>query len=102
MDDAENLINEAKLRFAHNNSKAYLKDKYSGKLFVANQDGLWNANLNLISILKSQDQEFLVLLDEYQNPVKVNRLELLNILTSTYNSVMEDWLNEYTKLKDRR
>lgn len=100
--DTKTLINEARARFNHNSAKAYLKEKYDTRLIVAEQGGLWKANLETINFLNSSNSEFIILLDSFQNPVEVNRKELLNKLTETYEAVMREWYNEWTDLEKKR
>jgi len=100
--DTKQLITEAKARFNHNSAKIYLKDKYESKLSVADQGGLWIANIELISFLSSINQDRLVVLDIYGNPVKVNRVELLTKLEKTYHYVMDQWHTEWASLEKKR
>ena len=100
--DTENLIKDAKARFAHNSAKAYLKDKYQSKLSVASQGGLWKVTPELITFLDNAGSDELILVDSYDNPVKVNRLELFHTVRDTYNTVMEQWHNEVKELENKR
>lgn len=100
--DTENLIKDTKARFAHNSAKAYLKDKYQSKLTVANQGGLWKVTPELLVFIDSAGSEELILVDAYDNPVKVKRLELLQQVRDTYNNVMEEWYTEFKKLENNR
>lgn len=100
--DTKQLITEAKARFNHNSAKVYLKDKYESKLSVADQGGLWIANIQLISFLSSINQDRVVVLDIYGNPVKVNRVELLTKLEKTYHYVMDQWHTEWASLEKKR
>jgi hypothetical protein len=100
--DTNTLISEAKARFSHNSAKAYLKDKYTSKLIIAEQGGLWTASPALISFLSTQIDDSVVIIDNFDNPVKVDSKLLLVKLQSTYNSVMEEWYNEYKELEGKR
>jgi len=100
--DTKTLIAEARARFNHNAAKAQLKDKYDGKLIVADQNGLWSANIETISALSAFIDEYIVLIDNFNNPVRVNRLELLNKLKITYTTVMEQWYKEWSELEKKR
>lgn len=100
--DTKTLISEAKARFNHNSAKAYLKDKYDGKLIVAEQGGLWKANVETINFLNSSKKEKVILIDTFNNPVQVDRESLLEILQNTYDSVMEEWYNEWSELEKKR
>lgn len=100
--DTTSLITEAKVRFNHNSAKAYLKDKYDSKFIVADQDGLWRANLETINFLNSSTEESIILIDTFNNPVKVIRIILLEKLKETYNTVMSAWYEEWTELEKKR
>lgn len=100
--DTKTLIIESKSRFAHNSAKAYLKEKYEAKLLVADQNGLWRADVNTINFLNSTDLEEIVLIDTFQNPVKVNRVKLLELLKDVYHTTMNDWYIEWKELENKR
>jgi len=100
--DTKQLINDAKARFKHNSAKQYLKDKYQAKLLVAYQGGLWKATPELLVFVDNAGSEELILIDAYENPVKVNRQELLTLLRDTYNTVMIEWYNELKELENNR
>lgn len=100
--DTKILIAEAKARFNHNSAKAYLKEKYDAKLLVAEQGGLWKADQQTISFLEAFNVTKLVMMDTFDNPVEVNRDDLLDKLTKIYNSVMYEWYAEWKELESKR
>lgn len=100
--DTKTLITEAKARFNHNSAKAYLKDKYDSKLIIAVQGGLWRADQQTISFLNSMVDNFIVVIDTFNNPVQVNRDQLLETLKDTYNTVMLEWHKEWKELEGKR
>lgn len=100
--DVKILIKQAKARFNHNSSKAYLKDKYEAKLLVANQGGLWKATPELQGYLASRTDFSVILNDIYNNPVMVNRIELYEALRCTYEDTMAAWYLEYKELENNR
>jgi len=100
--NTETFITEAKLRFNHNAAKEYLKEKYDAKLLLAEQGGLWRANIETISFLASNKYTPLIMVDTFGNPVKVDREELLDKLSKLYHDVMNDWYNEYKELENKR
>lgn len=104
MMDTTTLITDAKARFAHNAAKAYLREKYENKLILADQGGLWKADIQTINFLNGYRtaQTELVLIDTFNNPVKVNASELLDKLQSLYNTVMEEWYTEWKELEIKR
>ena len=100
--DTKTLISETKARFNHNSAKAQLKDKYDSKLIVADQGGLWRADQQTISFLSAMDDNFIVMIDTFDNPVQVNRDSLLELLRKTYNIVMLEWHKEWKELEQKR
>ena len=100
--DTKTLISEAKARFNHNSAKAQLKDKYDGKFIIAEQGGLWKATPELIAFLNSMDNNFIILIDNFNKPVKVNREQLLNVLKDTYKKVMLEWYKEWKEIETVR
>ena len=100
--DTKTLIKDAKARFSHNSAKAYLKEKYSSKLVIAEQGGLWKADAETIGFLNSFSDETLVVIDTFDNPVKVDRIELLESLTKTYTKIMTEWNSEWKELERKR
>jgi hypothetical protein len=100
--DTKTLIAEAKARFNHNSAKDYLKEKYETKLIIADQGGLWKADPKTISFLNSMTDNFIVVVDTFNNPVQVNRDKLLDVLRETYNKVMLEWYKEWTELEGKR
>lgn len=101
--DTKTLISEAKARFAHNSAKEYLREKYEAKLLVAEQGGLWKADIQTITFLKSwQVTGEVVLIDTFNNPIRIDRIKLLLKLQDTYQSVMDEWHDEWKELESKR
>jgi hypothetical protein len=101
--DTKTLIAESKARFAHNAAKAYLKEKYQSKLIVADQGGLWCADQQTISFLNTMsDDNYVILIDTFNNPVQVDRNKLLEVLKSTYTTIMLEWHKEWKELEGKR
>jgi hypothetical protein len=105
MMDTKTLITDAKARFAHNSAKDYLKEKYNAKLIVAEQGGLWRADqqtIAFLTVMPDGGHDKLILMDTFDNPVLVDRSELLSKLKKVYRSVMSDWYNEWKELESKR
>jgi hypothetical protein len=100
--DTKTLIADAKARFSHNAAKVYLKDKYDSKFIVADQGGLWRANLEIINFLNSVTDEKIILIDKFDNPVEVNRQELKDKLYAVYIDNMSNWYQEWVELENKR
>ena len=103
--DTKTIILEAKARFNHNSAKDYLKQKYNAKLLVAEQGGLWRADqetISFLSIMANDYDDKVVMIDTFQNPVLVDRTELLSKLKQVYNENMAAWYNEYKEIENKR
>lgn len=100
--DTKTLVAEAKARFNHNSAKAYLQEKYTAKLLVAEQGGLWRADGQTIGFLNAMADDQVVLVDTFNNPVLVERIALLRKLQETYNLVTQEWYREWCKLENKR
>ena len=100
--DTKTLITDAKARFAHNSAKDYLQEKYNAKLIVAEQGGLWKADQQTIAFLSASNNESIILIDTFDNPVKVNRQDLKDKLCETYYRVMNEWHAEWKELESKR
>lgn len=100
--DTKTLIIESKARFNHNSAKAYLQEKYSSKLLVAEQGGLWKADADTINILSNFSTKKLILIDTFNNPVEVDRKELLTKLKDVYSTIMKEYYSEWKELEGKR
>jgi hypothetical protein len=100
--DTKLLVEQAKLRFAHQIATDYLQNKYQSKLILAEQQGLWKIDINLIAFLESVNTEFVVMIDQYKVPVRVNTQQMLEVCKNRYHTVMDEWYTEYKKLENKR
>lgn len=100
--DTAQLVKDVKARFNINYQKQQLHEKYNAKLIFADQGGLWTANTILLSQLNSFTSDTIVMLDNYENPIKINRLSLYHKAQSLYIEIMAEWYDEYEKLKNNR
>lgn len=100
--DINSLIAETKARFGHNSAKEYLKEKYDSKLILATQGGLWKATPEIISFLNSLTTDKCIMLDKFNNPVEIDRQELLLDLSNLYQEVMREWYTEWKELEGKR
>lgn len=100
--DITQLLADTKIRYAHLAAKEYLRDKYNSKLVVALQGGLWTAKPELISFLAATTTETVILVDNFDNVVKVNRVDLLVKLRDVYEVTMQQWHSEWTESETKR
>jgi hypothetical protein len=101
--NTDQMISHARARFDHSVAKRVLKEKYQAKMTFAHAGGMWQAGPELLATLKfcTPDRE-IVLLDLYENPVKINTKELWNMAAERWQEVMNAWLVEYEELNKKR
>ena len=94
--NTDNLVAHARARFDHEAAKRVLKEKYQGKLIFAYAGGMWKAGPELLTLLQAIPvEDSVVILDLYENPVRVNPLELQHLVFERWQEQMNAWLVEY-------
>jgi hypothetical protein len=101
--DTNELISHSRARFDHVTARRLLKEKYQAKFIFAHAGGMWQAGPALLSTLHccTMDKD-VVILDLYENPVKINTKELWNLAAQRRQEQMNAWLTEYESLNQKR
>lgn len=97
-----NLQALAEAKFNHAIFRKNLREKIETQLAVAHNGGLFKASPELISFLHCWDETEVFLTDEFKNPIKCNREQLLNQLKEAYQFAMNAWHIEFEKSKKIR
>ena len=97
-----NLENFARQRFDLNRQRLTLKEQQEQRLTVAFNGGLFYVDMTLLSYLQTEPNSHIYIQDSYENPIHINRHELLQVCRTRYNEVMNDWHNQYEELKKVR
>lgn len=100
--DVKTLIESNKIRFNLNSQKEQLKEKYQSKLIFADQGGLWKVTPEFLAFLNVSPHSKFVVLDLYDNPVKIDATQLLSKATKIYNETMDAWHQEFEELRNKR
>ena len=101
--DTDALIAHARARFNHAAAKRLLKEKYEARMLFAYAGGMWRAGPELLALLHSVPvEDDIVLLDLYENPVKVSPLELQHLAHDRWQEQMNAWLVEHEQNQKRR
>jgi len=100
--DIENLVAHARARFDHAAARRTLKEKYQGKMTFAYRGGMWRAGPELQLTILSCPSAEPVLLDLYENPIRVDAKELMNMSQERWQEQMNAWLEEYEQLSRNR
>ena len=99
--NTDELISHGRARFEHAAAKRLLKEKYQGKLTFAFGGGMWTAGPELLTTLKCC-QGTVVILDLYENPVKINAEEFYELVLERWQEQLNAWLVEYEQLSKNR
>ena len=101
--DTDQLIAHSRARFAHESAKRVLKEKYQAKMIFAYAGGMWRAGPELLTILNAcPDRESAVILDLYENPVRINVNELELAAQQRWQEQMNAWLIEHEENSKKR
>ena len=101
--DTTALIAHARARFDHATSRRIMKEKYQARMIFAYAGGMFQAGPELLTLLHACPVEGdIVILDLYENPVKVNALELQHIAQDRWQEQMNAWLVEYEQQSKQR
>lgn len=101
--DTDSLIAHARARFNHTATRRILREKYEAKMIFAHAGGMWRAGPELLTLLQAipvEDES--VILDLYQNPVRVNVTELQHLAFDRWQEQMTAWLIESQELINKR
>lgn len=102
MSDIDQLVTEIRLATDYQVNKRILREKIQTDLQVTHNGGLFKVSPELIAFLNSWDSDELFLEDTYQNPIKVNRTELLSLCKQHYQMVMNTWHIQHDEIKRAR
>jgi hypothetical protein len=101
--DTNALVAHARARFDHVAAKRLLKEKYQARMVFGYNGGLFKAGPELLTLLHACPvEDNIVVLDLYENPVKVNPLELQHLAQDRWQEQMNAWLVEYDELSKKR
>ena len=101
--NTEQLISHGRARFDHAAAKRILSEKYQAKMTFAYAGGMFTAGPELLTVLSAcPDRDSAVILDLYNNPVRINVDELELAVQQRWQEQMNAWLTEYEELNKNR
>ena len=96
------IVTRIRTRFDHAAAKKTLREKYESKMLFAYAGGMFKSTPEMISFLSLYNNEEIVLLDLYNNPVKVNSDNLRSEMQKRWYEQMNAWLVEWSELQQQR
>lgn len=100
--DTDSIVAHSRARFDHAAARRLLKEKYQAKMLFAHAGGMWQAGPALQTTLLSCPGTEAVIVDLYENPVKVNTQELFAMSQQRWQEQMTAWLVEFEDLANKR
>jgi hypothetical protein len=101
--DTNAVIAHARARFDHETARRLLKEKYQARMLFAYRGGMWRAGPELLTVLHTCPvEDDIVILDLYENPVRINLLELQHLAHDRWQEQMNAWLVEHDELSKKR
>lgn len=101
--NTDELITHSRARFDHANARRLLKEKYQAKMLFAYRGGMWRAGPELHNMIFTCGRMGEVVVpDQYENPVKIDTKELLELSQQRWNEQMNAWHQEYEDLNKNR
>jgi hypothetical protein len=101
--DTEQLITHSRARFEHAAARQLLKEKYQAKLTFAYSGGMWYAGPELLTLLQAIPvEDDVVILDLYENPIRVSPRDLQQLAFDRWQEQMTAWLIEFESNNQKR
>jgi hypothetical protein len=101
--DTNTVIAHARARFDHETARRLLKEKYQARMLFAYHGGMWRAGPELLTVLHACPvEDNIVILDLYENPVRINPGELQRLAHDRWQEQMNAWLVEHDELSKKR
>ena len=100
--NTNDLVAHSRARFDHAAAKRLLQEKYEAKMLFAHAGGMWRAGPELQTTLLTCPGNDAVLLDLYENPVRVNTKELYAQSQSRWQEQMNAWRVEFENINRNR
>jgi hypothetical protein len=96
------LVAQIKQATDYQTNKRILREKIQSDLHFTLSGGLFKATPELIAFLNLYDLYEMVIEDTYQNPIKVNRIAMLELATQHYQLAMNAWHIQFEEIKRAR
>lgn len=101
--DTDQIIEKSRARFEHETNRRLLKEKYQAKMIFAYRGGMWQAGPELLTLLEAIPvEDEVVILDLYENPVKISANELKYLVFERWQEQMTAWLVEHQESRNLR
>ena len=94
----EQLVQQIRQSTDHQSNKEMLKQQIDADLLLPFGDGLFRVCPSLMVFLTNWPDDLVILEDEYGNPIRCDRIQLLEKCQERYRQAMNRWLVDYERL----
>lgn len=98
----ENLVAKVRQATDFQINKRLLREKAQTDLHFPFNGGLFKVTPELLAFVATWPTDWLYLEDTYQNPIEIDKQVFLVKAQQHYQMVMNDWHDQYAKLKQIR
>lgn len=102
MSDTNKLIETVKQATDYQINRRILKEKILTELHITYNGGMFLVTRDLMSFLSTWPNDRLFIEDIYENPIEVDRDELLSQCQQRYQAVMNHWHQQHAELRKIR
>lgn len=102
MNEINSIVEEVKHATNFQINKRILKEKIVTDLHMTHNGGMFKITPELLAFVQTWPVELLYLEDVYENPIEINRQVFLITAQQHYQTVMNRWHDEYTKMQKIR
>jgi hypothetical protein len=102
MSEVDLLVTQIKQATDFQKNKLILREKVQTDLHLTHNGGMFKITPELIAFVKTWPVDELYLEDTYLNPIKIDRQVFLVQAQQHYQTVMNQWHNDYEELKKIR
>jgi hypothetical protein len=91
----DSLQTQAKLVYDQELARRNIKQQMESRLTVNHNGGVFSVTKEQINFLDLLGNQEVVLLDDYETPIKCDAFELMKLMFARYHEVMNEWLLAY-------
>jgi uncharacterized protein YigE (DUF2233 family) len=101
--NSDDLVALSRARFDYQTQKKLLREKYEAKMLFAYNGGMFRAGPELLGLLQAIPvTDDVVILDLYQNPIKITPQEIQFLAVDRWQEQMNAWHVEYEEMSKKR
>lgn len=102
MNDIQDIVTQVRQATDFQINKQILREKIQTDLHMTHNGGMFKITPELLAFVKTWPVDELYLEDIYENPVKIDRQVFLVTAQQHYQTVMNQWHQDYEELKKIR